>query len=185
MALVACLPSELLGGVVEGCFASSRGCQLSTLLRGQRESSFVLSQFEIAVDRSPPPLRNANKREGGSVRRSRSPGEVAVRPGGYALKMAKTKQNKRLYDRMRASGVRKKIARQLSALPGHASRGRKAPKPLREAVDRLEATVVELKDHSGRGKRKAAARKAARTRRGKAESRSRAARKGARKRAKS
>jgi hypothetical protein len=62
------------------------------------------------------------------------------------LKMAKTKQNKRLYSRMRASGVRKKIARQLSELPGHASRGRKAPKPLREAVDRLEAAVVELKD---------------------------------------
>jgi hypothetical protein len=101
------------------------------------------------------------------------------------LKMAKTKQNKRLYSRMRASGVRKKIARQLSELPGHASRGRRAPKPLREAVDRLEAAVVELKDHSGRGKRKAAARKAARTRRSKAESRGRAARKGARKRAKS
>jgi hypothetical protein len=85
--------------------------------------------------------------------------------------MAKTKQNKRLYSRMRASGVRKKIARQLSELPGHASRGKKAPK--------------QLKDHSGRGKRKAAARKAARTRRTKAASRSRAARKGARKRAKS
>jgi hypothetical protein len=108
-----------------------------------------------------------------------------VRPGGYGLKMAKTKQNKRLYSRMRASGVRKKIARQLSELPGHASRGKKAPKPLRDAVDRLETAVVELKDHSGRGKRKAAARKAARTRRSKAESRSRAARKGARKRAKS
>jgi hypothetical protein len=111
--------------------------------------------------------------------------EVAGASGGYALKMAKTKQNKRLYSRMRASGVRKKIARQLSELPGHASRGKKAPKPLREAVDRLEAAVGELKDHSGRGKRKAAARKAAKTRRTKAESRSRAARKGARKRAKS
>jgi hypothetical protein len=99
--------------------------------------------------------------------------------------MAKTKQNKRLYGRMRASGVRKKVARRLSELPGHSSRGKKAPKPLREAVDRLEAAVGELKDHSGRGKRKAAARKAAKTRRSKAESRSRAARKGARKRAKS
>ena len=99
--------------------------------------------------------------------------------------MAKTKQNKKLYSRMRAGGVRKKIARQLSELPAHASGGKKAPKPLREAVDRLEAAVGELKDHSRRGKRKAAARKAARTRRAKAESRSRAARKGARKRAKS
>ena len=99
--------------------------------------------------------------------------------------MAKTKLEKKLYSRMRASGVRKKIAHQLSELPSHASGGKRAPKPLREAVDRLEATVIELKDHSRRGKRKAAARKAARTRRGKAERRSRAARKGARKRAKS
>jgi hypothetical protein len=106
-------------------------------------------------------------------------------PGGYALKMAKAKQNKKLYTRMRESGVRKKIARQLSELPGHASGGKRAPKPLRQAVDRLEATVVELKDHARRGNRKAAARKAAKTRRGKADSRSRAARRGARKRSKS
>jgi hypothetical protein len=99
--------------------------------------------------------------------------------------MAKTKQSKKLYSRIRASGVRKKIARQLSELPAHASGGKRAPKPLREAVDRLEATVVELRDHSARGKRKAAARKAARTRGAKADSRRRAARKGARKRAKS
>jgi len=109
---------------------------------------------------------------------------VVSQPGGYALKMAKTKQSKKLYSRMRASGVRKKIARQLSELPSHSSAGKNAPKPLREAVNRLEATVIELKDHSRRGKRKAAARKAARTRRAKAGSRSRAARKGARKRAK-
>jgi hypothetical protein len=105
--------------------------------------------------------------------------------GGYALEMAKTKPNKKLYSRMRASGVRKKVARELSRLPGHVSGGKKAPKPIREAVNRLEATVGELKDHSRRGDRKAAARKAARTRRGKAESRRRAARKGARKRSKS
>ena len=97
--------------------------------------------------------------------------------------MAKTTQDKKLYKRMRASGVRKKTARQLSELPGHVSGGR-APKPLRDAVDRLEAAVVELKDHSRRGDRKAAARKAARTRRAKAKSRSGAARKGARRRAK-
>ena len=97
--------------------------------------------------------------------------------------MAKTTQTKKLYKRMRASGVRKKTARQLSGLPEHVSGGR-APKPLRDAVDRLEAAVVELKDHSRRGDRKAAARKAARTRRAKAQSRSGAARKGARRRAK-
>jgi microsomal dipeptidase-like Zn-dependent dipeptidase len=121
---------------------------------------------------------------------------VARRPGsghtrlpsrrrvGYVLGMAKTKQSKRLYSRMRAGGVRKKIARQLSELPGHVSGGKRAPKPLREAVERLEAAVVELKDHSRRGDRKAAARKAARTRRAKAQSRSSAARKGVRRRTK-
>jgi hypothetical protein len=55
MTLVACLPGEFLGGVEEGCLARSRVCQLGALLRGQRESLFVRSQFEIAVDRSPPP----------------------------------------------------------------------------------------------------------------------------------
>ena len=99
------------------------------------------------------------------------------------MDMAKTKQSKRLYSRMRAGGVRKKIARQLSELPGHVSGGERAPKPLREAVERLEAAVVELKDHSRRGDRKAAARKAARTRRTKAQSRS-SARKGVRRRTK-
>jgi len=110
---------------------------------------------------------------------------VAGLRAGYALQMAKGKQNKKLYSRMRASGVRKKIARQLSEIPGHASSGKRTPKPLREAVERLEGAVGELKDRSRRGDRKAAARKAARTRRGKAHSRSRAATKGARKRDKS
>jgi len=99
--------------------------------------------------------------------------------------MAKTKPNKKLYSRMRDSGVRKKVARELAELPGHVSGGKKAPRPLRDAIRRLESTVGELKDHSRRGDRKAAGRKAARTRRGKAESRRRAARKGARKRSKS
>jgi hypothetical protein len=99
--------------------------------------------------------------------------------------MAKTKPNKKLYSRMRAGGVRKKIARELSELPAHVSGGKTAPKPLRAAIDRLDAAVGELKDHSRRGDRKAAARKAAKTRRAKAESRHRAARKGARSRAKS
>ena len=97
--------------------------------------------------------------------------------------MANTTQNKEFYKRMRTSGVRKKTARQLSELPGHVSGG-SAPKPLRDAVDRLDAAVVELKDYSRRGDRKAAARKAATTRRANANSRSGAARTGARRRAK-
>jgi hypothetical protein len=137
--------------------------------RGVRRTPLASIDFEVPSREASPASLHAG------LRSSR---------GGYASKMAKAKQNKKLYSRMRSSGVRKKIARQLSELPGHTSKGRKAPKPLREAVDRLEATVGELRDHSRRGGRKAAARKAARTRRGKADSRSRAARKGARKRAK-
>ncbi len=94
--------------------------------------------------------------------------------------MAKPK-NKKLYDRMRASGVRKKVARDLSALP---AKGKQAPKALREAVDRLDGTVSELRSHVGGGDRKSAGKKAARTRQANAKKRSAAARKGARTRAK-
>jgi hypothetical protein len=97
--------------------------------------------------------------------------------------MAKTR-DKKLYSRMRDSGVRKKVARQLTELPAHSKNGKRAPKPLREAVERLEATVTELQGHIGRGDRKTAARKAARTRGAKAGTRSASARKGARRRAK-
>jgi hypothetical protein len=93
------------------------------------------------------------------------------------------KQEKKLYSRMRASGVRKKVARQLSELHGHATNRSKAPKPLRQAVGRLEKTVDELRGHVDRGDRSAAGRKAARTRRAKRAKRRAAARKGARSRA--
>jgi hypothetical protein len=97
--------------------------------------------------------------------------------------MAKTKQEKNLYGRLRASGVRKKVAKSLTELPTHANAGRKAPKPMREAVERLEATVDTLRQHVSRGDRKAAGRKAARTRGAKANRRKAAARRGAKKRA--
>ena len=100
------------------------------------------------------------------------------------MKMAKTKQSKKLYSRMRASGVRKKVARELTELRQRGKDGKQVPKPLREAVDRLEATASELRGHVGRSDRKAAARKAARTRGANAKKRSAAARKGARRRAK-
>lgn len=98
--------------------------------------------------------------------------------------MTKTKQDKKLYGRMRESGVRKKVARELSELPAHVSAGKQAPKPLRDAVERLETAVSELRDHASRGDRQAAARKGARTRKGKSQARSAAARKGVRTRAK-
>jgi hypothetical protein len=97
--------------------------------------------------------------------------------------MAKTK-DKKLYNRLRASGVRKKVARDLTALPAEVKGGKKAPKPLREAVDRLDRTVSELRGHVGAGERSSAAKKAARTRKANAKRRSASASKGARRRAK-
>jgi hypothetical protein len=97
--------------------------------------------------------------------------------------VAKTKQEKKLYTRMRANGVRKKVARELTRLSASGRSRKKAPKPLRESVERLERTVSELRDHVGRGDRKAAARKAARTRKAKKQKRSASGRKGGRRRA--
>jgi hypothetical protein len=97
--------------------------------------------------------------------------------------MGKSKQEKKLYTRMRAAGVRKKVARELTELSSWSRSGKKAPKPLRRGVSRLEQTVSELRDHVGTGDRKAAARKAARTRKANKRKRSASARKGARRRA--
>jgi hypothetical protein len=97
--------------------------------------------------------------------------------------MAKSKQEKKLYARMRSSGVRKKVARELTQLTASSKDGKRAPKPLRETVKRLEKTVSELREHVGRGDRKASARKAARTRKAKKQKRRATARKGARSRA--
>jgi hypothetical protein len=97
--------------------------------------------------------------------------------------MAKVKDDKELYERLRAHGLRKKVARQLAELPSQVGEGKQAPKPMRETVDRLDAITNELKGHTRSGDRKASARKAARTRRAKAEEGARSARKGARTRA--
>ena len=75
--------------------------------------------------------------------------------------MAKTKQDKKLYSRMRDAGLRKKVARQLSELPSQVSGAGSAPKPLRDAVDRLEAAVGELKTRAGQAASSATARKPA------------------------
>lgn len=97
--------------------------------------------------------------------------------------MGKANKDKKLYGRLRESGVRKKVAKSLTELPSHANAGKKAPKPMREAVERLEASVEALRQHVSRGDRKAAGRKAARTRSAKADRRKAAARRGAHKRA--
>ena len=88
-----------------------------------------------------------------------------------------------LYKRLRASGVRKSAARELTELPAQVKSG-KASKALRESVDRLEGSVLELRNHLAKGDRKTAAKKATRTRKANAKKRSAAARKGARRRTK-
>lgn len=98
--------------------------------------------------------------------------------------MSKIKQDKKLYGKLRDHGIRKSVARDLSELPAHVSGGKQAPKPLSDAVDRLEGLVQELKSHIESGERKTAARKGARTRSQNAAGRSASAGKGARTRAK-
>jgi len=58
--------------------------------------------------------------------------------------MAKKTGNKKLYNRMRASGVRKRLARELSALPGIGSDGKRAPKPIRDALSQLQLAFVRI-----------------------------------------
>ena len=97
--------------------------------------------------------------------------------------MAKVQGSKKLYGQLRASGVRKKVAKELATLPEIASHGTRTPKAVRDAVGRLDDVVSELQKHTRRANRKAAGRKAARTRGAKAERRSRAAKRAARSRA--
>ena len=102
--------------------------------------------------------------------------------------MAKTKRraDQDLVDRLRSSGLRKKVARQVADATGRA-RGRTQPsKAVRGVLDDLKALTAEIEDRvtGGPGKRKATARKAAATRKRKAAQRSAAAKKGARTRAK-
>ena len=97
--------------------------------------------------------------------------------------MAKTKSDKKLYERMRSRGVRKSVARQLAdALP---RQGSAKTKPARRAAEQLSAAVEEIKDRatSGSRKRSLAAKKGAQTRKRNAAKRSRSAKAGAKKRA--
>jgi hypothetical protein len=97
--------------------------------------------------------------------------------------MGKAKRNKKLYERMRVSGVRKRVARELAQLPRMGSDGKRVPKGVRQTFEKLQAVVSELEGHTGRSDRKASARKAARTRRSNAKRRSSSARKASRTRA--
>jgi hypothetical protein len=91
-----------------------------------------------------------------------------------------------LFERLRANGLRKRVARDLSTALGK-SNGSRASKAASGTITELRKLVSELEDRAkgGPDKRKAAAKKAANTRKRKAAQRSAAAKKGARTRAKS
>ncbi len=91
-----------------------------------------------------------------------------------------------VFERIRKSGVRKKVAGNVADAFGKID-GRKAPKSAKKALQDFRGLVSELEDRVSGGpeKRKAAAKKAARTRKSNARERSAAAKKGARTRAKS
>jgi hypothetical protein len=93
--------------------------------------------------------------------------------------MAKTETD--LFKTLRARGVRKKVARQVT----RATRGAAKPKVAKRAMADLSSVVGDVSDRLRHGpeKRSAAARKAARTRKQKARKRSEAAKRGARTRA--
>jgi hypothetical protein len=95
-----------------------------------------------------------------------------------------TKLDEDLFRRLRASGLRKKVARVIA----EGTDGRRKPaKSVRGVLDDLKSLVDEVEDRAkgGPAKRSSAARKAAATRRRKAQARSTAAKKAARTRARS
>jgi hypothetical protein len=97
--------------------------------------------------------------------------------------MAKGKKAEReLFERLRARGLRKKVARSVAGAANKKHDGR-LPKPVRSAIGDLQAAIGEVEARVG-GKRSAAAKKAAQTRKRKAAKRKAAAKKAARTRAK-
>jgi hypothetical protein len=88
------------------------------------------------------------------------------------------KRDKELFQSMRARGVRKKVADRVAK----AANGAAKPKVARRAMSDLSTVVAEIQDRlqGGPEKRRAAAKKAARTRKRKAQRRSAAAKRAAR-----
>jgi len=101
--------------------------------------------------------------------------------------MAKKSKQQDLADRLHVGGIRRKVADSLAKGVAAARPGRKAPKGVNRVIAELKSITTELEDRAkgGPGKRKAAAKKAAATRKRNAAKRSQAAKKAARTRAKS
>ena len=99
--------------------------------------------------------------------------------------MAAKSQADALFERLHANGVRKRVARDLSKTLSAAG-GSRPSKAAQVRIAELRKAVADLEDRAkgGPAKRKAAAKKAAATRKRKAAQRSAAAKKGARTRAK-
>jgi hypothetical protein len=97
--------------------------------------------------------------------------------------MAK-KRDEDLFDRLRSLGVRKGSAKKVAESIRNSTRP--APKAARRTIADLSGAIAEVQDRIEQGpqKRRAAAKKAARTRAKKAKKRSEAAKKAARTRAK-
>ena len=64
--------------------------------------------------------------------------------------MAKSKQDKKLYSRLRGSGVRRRWRAGSPRSPHTRRAANRRRRPPRDAVARLEASVSELRDHVGR-----------------------------------
>ncbi|MGZ4269578.1 MAG: hypothetical protein ACXVFN_11700 [Solirubrobacteraceae bacterium] len=101
--------------------------------------------------------------------------------------MARTAgSNKQLVDRLRANGLRKKVAQNVVSALGGARSRKQPPKEVARVIGELRKAAGELQDRAtgGASKRSQAARKAAATRKRNAAKRSATAKKGARTRAK-
>ncbi|MEA2431097.1 MAG: hypothetical protein QOF65_1709 [Thermoleophilaceae bacterium] len=98
--------------------------------------------------------------------------------------MARKSRQDELFEMLRARGLRKRVARSLADATGRANRS--TPKGVKKVAADLRAMASELEDRAtgGPAKRKAAAKKAAATRKRKANQRSTAAKKAAKTRAK-
>ena len=100
--------------------------------------------------------------------------------------MAKSSRDE-LFERLRMGGLRKRVAKNVADGIHRARSGRTPPKAVSGVLDQLKALTAEIEDRASGGpaKRKAAAKKAAATRKRNAAKRSTAAKKAARTRAKS
>jgi uncharacterized sporulation protein YeaH/YhbH (DUF444 family) len=98
--------------------------------------------------------------------------------------MARKSRQDELFELLRARGLRKSVARSLAKATGRANRT--TPKGVKKVASDLRALASEIEDRAtgGPAKRKAAAKKAANTRKRNASKRSAAAKKGAKTRAK-